>query len=39
MQNLEELLETKANDEIIELNRLMLRKELRKKAMEKAIKK
>ena len=35
MQNLEELLEAKANDEIIELNRLMLRKELRKKAMEK----
>ena len=35
MQNLEELLETKANDEIIELNRLMLRKELRKKAIEK----
>ena len=35
MQNLEELLETKANDEIMELNRLMLRKEIRKKAIEK----
>ena len=35
MQNLEELLETKANDEIIELNRLMLRKEIMKKAIEK----
>lgn len=34
MQNLEELLETKFNDEIMELNRLMLRKEIMKKAME-----
>ena len=34
MQNLEELLETKSNDEIMELNRLMLRKEIMKKAME-----
>ena len=34
MKNLEELLETKANNGIIELNKLMLRKELMKKAMK-----